>query len=188
MAILIPDYRHLWETMKINPGAIPEAKRIAGLIKQGFNRYENVSYSAALAIPNGTPCPWYFIGLTHLMECSLSWNKHLHNGDPLTARTVNVPAGRPRKGTPPFTWEESAIDAIRLQDLNNAKLEWDLFLVLQKLEEYNGLGYQKRGIYTPYLWSMTNHYIKGKYVADGKYDPEAVSTQVGCAAVLKFLI
>ena len=35
-----------------------------------------------------------------------------------------------------------------------------------------------------YLWSKTNHYSKGKYVYDGVYDPNAVSSQVGAMATL----
>jgi lysozyme family protein len=38
------------------------------------------------------------------------------------------------------------------------------------------------------LWSFSNHYTKGKYVSDGKFDPEAVSQQVGSALVLKRLV
>jgi hypothetical protein len=40
---------------------------------------------------------------------------------------------------------------------------------------------------SPYLWSCTIHYERGKYVSDGKFDPQAVSLQVGCAAILKGL-
>jgi len=39
-----------------------------------------------------------------------SFKLHLHNGDPLTARTVNVPKGRPKTGQPPFAWGISAKD------------------------------------------------------------------------------
>ncbi len=41
---------------------------------------------------------------------------------------------------------------------------------------------------SPYLWSFTNHYTKGKYVADGKFDPNAPSDQVGAMALLKQLV
>jgi microcystin-dependent protein len=53
------------------------------------------------------------IGIIHAMECSKfpECSQHLHNGDPLYRRTRLVPAGRPAKGTAPFSFEESAIDA-----------------------------------------------------------------------------
>ena len=50
------------------------------------------------------------------------------------------------------------------------------------------MGYRKRSVATPYLWSFTNHYDKGKFVADGKYDAEAISKQVGAAILLKELM
>ncbi len=184
-----PDLLDLWNTMEINAAVLPMVQKTAKMVAAGRSRYQTVSKIAAEAIPDGSYCPWYVIGLLHLMECGLNWTKHLHNGDPLTARTTHVPAGRPKKGNPPFTWEQSAIDAIRMQDLNNATYDWaSIPFTLQKLEEYNGLGYRRLNIYSPYIWSMTNHYSRGKYVADGHFDPAAVSTQVGCAPVLEVLL
>jgi lysozyme family protein len=52
------------------------------------------------------------------------------------------------------------------------------------LEEYNGLDYAACGRPSPYVWASTNQYTKGKYVADGHYDPNAVDHQLGCAALL----
>jgi len=37
---------------------------------------------------------------------------------------------------------------------------------------------------SPYVWASTDQYRKGKYVADGHYDPNAVDHQLGCAALL----
>jgi len=125
------------------------------------------------------------------MESSFNFGTHLHNGDPLTARTTHVPAGRPSTGNPPFSWEESAVDALGYDGASSIK-EWDLATILYFLEGYNGWGYRTGAgqATTPpkrsaYLWSMTNQYEKGKYVADGKFDPNAVSTQAGVCAILK---
>lgn len=130
--------------------------------------------------------PWFFIACVHYLECSFNFNKHLHNGDPLTGYTVQVPAGRPKVGhPPPFTFEESAVDAMRFMNFDKVR-QWILPFILRKLEAYNGFGYFKyKKINTPYLWSFSNHYTKGKYVKDGKYDPEAVSLQMGAAVILK---
>jgi lysozyme family protein len=38
---------------------------------------------------------------------------------------------------------------------------------------------------SPYLWSFSNHYTKGKYVADGHFDSNAVSQQCGGMVLLK---
>lgn len=133
----------------------------------------------------GGSIPWYFIACVHYMECSFSFNKHLHNGDPLTGYTVQVPAGRPKVGhAPPFTFEESAVDALKLMKYDTVT-NWSLPFILQKLEGYNGFGYAKKGINTPYLWSYSNQYTKGKYVKDGVFSAEAVSAQMGAAVILK---
>jgi lysozyme family protein len=133
----------------------------------------------------GATIPWYFIACVHYMECSFSFKKHLHNGDPLTGYTVQVPAGRPKVGHgPPFTFEESAVDALKLMKYDKVT-NWSLPFILQKLEGYNGFGYSKKGIHTPYLWSFSNQYTKGKYVKDGVFSAEAVSQQMGAAVILK---
>jgi len=59
---------------------------------------------------------------------------------------------------------------------------------LYRMEAYNGFGSRRKGINTPYLWAFSNHYTKGKYVADGKWNPDYVSTQCGGAVMLKALI
>lgn len=185
-----PDYQQLWDTMVIRKEKLEAVKKAAKQIAANFEQYLAVSQAAAAAIPNGSLCPWYVIGVIHYMECFLSFTKHLHNGDPLTARTTHVPAGRPKKGEPPFTWHDSAVDAIRLIDFNNAAYDWsNIVFVLERLEAYNGVGYKDgKGIYSPYLWSFTNQYFAGKYTSDGKYDPKAISQQVGCAPILSLLL
>jgi hypothetical protein len=56
------------------------------------------------------------------------------------------------------------------------------------LEQYNGLGYASRGLPSPYIWSGTNQYINGKYVADGVFNPDEIDRQLGCAAILKSMM
>jgi lysozyme family protein len=126
--------------------------------------------------------PWYFVGAVHSLESGLKFTGHLHNGDPLTARTVQIPAGRPKSGAPPFSWEDSAVDALRLQRLHQWT-DWSIPGLLFKLESYNGFGYRKRQLASPYLWSFSTHYEKGKFVADGTFSPGAVSRQCGGATL-----
>jgi lysozyme family protein len=128
--------------------------------------------------------PWYFIGAIHGMECGFNFNGHLHNGDPLSARTTHVPAGRPKVGAPPFTWGQSARDSLTMKGFHEVT-DWSVARMLFLLERYNGFGYRMRRVPTPYLWSFSNLYAKGKFVQDGKYDPEAVSKQCGAALMLK---
>lgn len=131
-----------------------------------------------------TNVPWYVVALIHEMEADCDFTKHLHNGDPLTQRTVHVPKGRPTTGKPPFPWVVSAIDAVKGYQWT----DWSVPGVLYLLESFNGFGYTYRGINSPYLWSKTNHYTRGLYVADGKYDPNAQSSQIGGAILFKYMI
>jgi lysozyme family protein len=134
----------------------------------------------------GASIPWYFIACIHHLESSFNFKGHLHNGDPLTALTVQVPSGRPKVNHgPPFTFEESAVDALKFKGFDKIN-SWKLAVILRNLEKYNGFGYFRyRKINTPYLWSYSGHYTKGKYTSDGKYDSNAVSKQMGSAVILK---
>jgi len=177
----IPWLGELWDTVETRSMWKMRAIGAADRIRANRSRYESVE-----AV---TGCPWWVIGLIHLLEGNLNFGTHLHNGDSLKRRTVQVPRGRPKTGEPPFTWEESAIDAIRYDKLDDRGEDfWEQpSLVLDALERYNGLGYRKKPIHSPYLWSGTNHYTCGKYVADGRYDANAVSNQVGAVPVIKEL-
>lgn len=140
------------------------------------------------ALGNDLGIPWHVIGIIHAMECSGRFDRHLHNGDPLTARTTRVPAGRPRQGQPPFTWEQSAADALAMKKLGPGT-DWSLPGTLYQFERYNGFGYRRYHpeVPSPYLWSFSNHYARGKYVADGTWSATAVSKQCGAAVMLKEL-
>jgi lysozyme family protein len=171
------EYRSLWNTTKITR-LKSSLNTLLDRINSNKARYERVAAE--------TNVPWQVIAAIHAMESSCRFDRHLHNGDPLSARTVNVPKGRPKSHNGPFTWEESAIDALRYQAMDKNKY-LTIEEVLYILEKYNGWGYRNRGIHTPYLWSGTNHYTSGKYVMDGKYDPSAVSKQIGVVPLLKGL-
>ena len=164
----------------INANKLPEVSSVVKKLAQNKPRYEAVTLSMA----NG--CPWWFVGIIHFMEGGGKFTRHLHNGDPLSSRTVNVPKGRPLIGNPPFSWEESAIDAMRYMKYDKIT-DWSLENCLNLFERYNGLGYKKKGVPSPYLWSYTQFYTAGKYVADGKYDSTAVSKQPGVVAIMKAL-
>jgi lysozyme family protein len=133
--------------------------------------------------------PWYFVGLIHCMESNFNFGTHLHNGDSLMHRTANVPTGRPQAGIadPPFAWTTSATDALTLKGFQT-QTDWSVPALLFRLEQYNGFGYRLRGRSSPYLWSFSDRYVRGKFVKDGVFDPDAVSKQCGAAVLLKRLI
>lgn len=148
------------------------------MLLKGRTRYQEVA--------KATEVPWWFIGICHALEASFNFNGHLHNGDPLSRRTVQVPPGRPKVWNPPTDWLTSAVDAMVAQGYKGAA-DWSVTRSLYRWEAYNGWGSRGKGIHSPYLWSFSNHYTKGKYVADHVYDPNAVSKQCGAAVMLKAL-
>ena len=172
------EYQDLFDGCIIRADKAKDVDAIATKIQQNRNRY------AAVGDPLGIP--WYFVGVIHNMESSRDFDTHLHNGDPLTKRTVQVPPGRPKTGNPPFTWEESAADALKLKGLDKWT-DWAIPGILFKLESYNGLGYRLRHpeVLSPYLWSFSNQYTRGKFVADGTWSPTAISKQCGAAVLLR---
>lgn len=130
--------------------------------------------------------PWYIVGVIHNMEGNCNFKVHLHNGDPLTGYTTHFPAGHPKVGhPPPFTWEESAIESLTVVRHFDDILHWNLPVVLRTIETYNGKAYMNMHRYSPYLWSYSNFFSKGKYIRDRVYDPNAGSKQAGAAVVLK---
>lgn len=178
-AALRDEYAAWFNICEASPDKKANVDFYVGKLEKGRPTYEKVE--------KATGVPWFFTGILHGMEGGFNFTTHLHNGDPLTARTVHVPAGRPAAGMPPFAWHDSAIDALHLQGLDD-ETDWSLPRMLFRLEKYNGMGYRKRGVPTPYLWSHSQLYTKGKFTADGHFDPEAVSKQTGAAVQLKELV
>lgn len=174
---LAPDYERLLTTVKVRSTWKNGIEASARQIIEHKDRY--------LEVQDKTGVPWYFVGVIHSLESGRNFSAHLHNGDPLTSRTRLVPRGRPLKGSPPFTWLESAIDALTMKDLHKIKV-WTVTRMAYELERYNGFGYRNNhpDVLSPYLWSGTNHYTKGKYVADGKFSATAVSKQIGAIPLL----
>lgn len=176
------DYRKLFATCEIKAEKRSEVMWYVAKITDATRRK---SYEA---VAEETCVPWYFTAIIHGMECGFDMTSHLHNGDSLKAKTKQVPAGRPNPWLPPSDWVSSAVDALRYDKLDE-KADWDLAHVLYRWEAYNG--WRSRLLYkinTPYLWSFSNHYSKGKFVADNQWDSNAVSKQCGAAVMLKALV
>jgi lysozyme family protein len=180
-ADLKDEYTALWSQMAIRPERMAELRHSAGKLVDNQPRYQ--------AIETASGVPWFVIALIHDLEASRRFDEHLHNGDPLTARTVNVPAGRPPNGNPPFTWEQSAADALVFDKMTGIA-PWTIERVAFELERYNGFGYRDfhPQVKSPYLWSFTNIYTCGKYTADNVWSDTAVSGQCGAMALLHAMI
>lgn len=169
-------YSAMVSTLTIKPSWLPRANSQAQKINASKERYMEIAKDFG-------DMPWEFVGIIHMLESGCNFTRHLHNGDSLKARTWQVPAGRPLHGTPPFSFEESAKDALTMKNYA-PDLAWTDERLCYEFERYNGFGYAFRGRPSPYLWSGSNHYTRGKFVKDGKYDAGAVSQQVGAMVLL----
>jgi lysozyme family protein len=174
------EYSRLFQSCEILPARIREVQSIVSRILAKQDHYE--------AVQETTGVPWFIVAVIHSLECDLNFSTHLHNGDPLLQATTHVPKGRP-PGIPPFSWVESAIDALNYDGLPT-NIDWSVAGALNCLEQYNGTGYRRLAnpIPSPYLWSFSNLYQKGKFAEDHRFDPNAISDQCGAAVLLKFMV
>jgi lysozyme family protein len=187
---------------------------IAALIKRNAARWENMHLKASrirafdatakrlaapdakpryLAIAEKTNVPWWVIAVIHEREASgpPHWDKQLAQGDPLKAVSRHDPAGRgpflDHPNDPPLhdAFFRGALDALIDCAPHAARWkDWTAGGTLTLLEEYNGLGYAARGVPSAYVWSGTDQYVSGKYVADHVYRGNVVDVQEGCAPII----
>jgi lysozyme family protein len=174
------EYEDLWSTMEVVRD-FSTLQRLSDKIKQNKDKYMEVQRLSGV--------PWQMVAVIHVREAGEldigRWKGVLHNGEKIIGtgrKTRLVPAGRG-----PFDdWVLAAVDALRLKGFDKIT-SWPISRILWALEPYNGYGYRNKGLRSPYLWASTNHQQKGKYVSDGVFDPNVVDTQIGCAALLKYL-
>jgi lysozyme family protein len=173
-------YAELYASCELSERRFDQVDTLCRQVLADRSRYERVAAE--------TGVPWFLVAAIHVLEAGRRFDRHLHNGDSLRARTRRVPAGRPLSGEPPFTWEESARDALAMHRLDKVR-EWTLPRILYELEKYNGWGYRlyHPHVCTPYLWGFSSHYTSGKYIADGTWSDTAVSRQCGAAVLIRRL-
>lgn len=157
-------------------------------------RYQGVTDRLVeLAANDGTihPVPWWFIAIVSEREYGgpPHWDRQLGQGDPIREVSHNEPAGRgPFLGhagdvTPGHdAWTRCCLDALIDCAPHAARwTDWSIGGLLTLLEEYNGLGYAAHGVPSAYVWSGTDQYVSGKFVADHVYRASVIDVQEGCA-------
>lgn len=171
IAALTVKNRERWKSANLTRG--PEFARVAQRLFKAKDRYK--------AVEKRTGVPWFVIAVIHQRESSQSWGGSLAQGDPWNRVSTHVPKGRG-----PFnSWEDAAVDALVACAPHAAQWkDWSAGGTMTLLEQYNGLGYANKGIPSPYIWSGTDQYRAGKYVADGVFDSNAVDKQLGCAGLI----
>lgn len=180
-------YRELYDSMVVHPSWVPEVTKAADLIGKNKLSYEYVAKQCP-------PVPWVLIGLLHFRERGCNFRFQLLNGEAWNMRTVLTPAGY----GPWSSWSDATLFGMKHWKLDQIE-GWSIGRVLMETEDWNGEGYERLGLNSPYNWRGTQ-WAKGvgKFVEvkgkDGKfhgqYDPqmEFKDMQVGCAPVLRKLI
>ena len=162
-----------WRRANLTRG--PEFAPVAKRLTANKTRYQGIS--------ENTGVPWFVIAVIHEREAGYDpqFKANIAQGDPWNKKSTHVPAGRG-----PFrSFEDAAYDAlVNCPPYAARNKDWSAGGTLALLERYNGLGYFNRGLPSPYIWSGTDQYKRGKYVADGVFDPNVVDKQLGCAGLL----
>lgn len=175
------DYLANFNKLVISPKSVAGAEAAANRILANKSRYQEVEKNSHV--------PWFVVGLLHYRESDFSFTTWLANGDSLKAATHHVPKGLTVPGQKaPYTWEGAAYASVKQNGMCDGRNWNDFNVVAGSMEAYNGYGYLMRHTQSPYLYSGSNIHEKGKYVADGKYDPNAIDEQLGTLTILKVLV
>lgn len=195
--------QHRWDVMHVQASRMPALHRAAvrlcnSATKARFQGVTDRLLEATAKDPTIYPVPWWFIAIVSEREYgpdahgNMRWDRQLGQGDALSLRSHNVPAGmgpylpHPDDVTPGHdAWTRCCIDVL----LNSAPHagRWHLWTpggVATIFEEYNGLGYAAMGKPSAYVWSGSDQYLHGKYIRDRVYDDSVVDVQEGCMPLL----
>lgn len=172
-----------WAAMHVKADKIAEFDKTAARLVASKTRYQKIS--------TATGVPWHAIAVIHEREAGGNFNAQLGQGDPLGQVSVHEPAGRGpflnHPDDPPGedAFYRGALDALIDCPPHASKWQdWSIGGLLTLLEEYNGLGYANMGVPSAYVWSGSDQYVAGKYIADHVYSATAVDVQEGCAPLL----
>lgn len=137
------------------------------------------------AVASQTGVPAKLIAAIHYREGSMRWDTYLHQGDPLGKKAVHHPSNIPIF----YKWEDAAVHALNMKKGTRDAMGMDESTddpqaLATYAEAYNGLGYYNKGRTSAYVYSGTDQYKGGRYVADGVYDPRSVNQRVGVMALM----
>lgn len=193
-----------WHDMHIKAARLPEFDRTAAALcaPEAKVRYRGVTDRLAELVGKDpkvlVAVPWWFVAVVGEREYGRDaqgkprWDRQLGQGDPLDQVSRHDPKGRgpflhhPEDVTPGHdAWTRGCLDALIECGPYAARwTDWSVGGVLTLWEEYNGLGYAAHGVPSAYVWSGTDQYTSGKYVADHDYRPGVIDVQEGCAPLI----
>lgn len=187
-----------WANMHMRAERIPAFHATAARLcaADAKARYQGVT--DRLTEMGKQPVPWWFTAVVSEREYGgpPRWDRQLGQGDHLDRASIHDPKHRgpflshPDDVTPGHdAWTRCCLDALIECGPYAAKwTDWTPGGVLTLWEEYNGLGYANMGVPSAYVWSGTDQYVSGKYIADHVYRASAVDVQEGCAPILAMMM
>lgn len=182
---LLAENTKRWKAMKIKPSFWPAAQKFAK--RALVHKAEYQAIADTIKNTTGKHIPWWFIPLVHERECIRgvdNWTCNLGQGSPFNQKSKIKPYNGPF-----HSFREAAIAALIHEAPHAASnTNWSGGGTMTIGEAYNGIGYARKGLPSPYVWSGTNQYVKGKYVKDGVFNPNTVDTQLGIAISLKAMM
>ena len=183
-------YRAAYAKCEVDKGYEKPVANDVALVLHGKEQY--------LISQNDTGILWWIIGGIHFKEASCDFHAILHNGQrgiigPDAMRDNRKSTIVP-KGVGPFPdWRSATVDAVKGPRWAKIRAgSGDIGEILYACERYNGTGYISgagKAETSPYLWARSNiNDDFGKYVSDGKFDPNATTQKTtGFALIVKEL-
>jgi len=175
--VLRAEYAQLLSAMVIRKECRETVDHVAVKLLGYKSRYEPVSAK------NGVPI--IFIATSFQREASSDFTRNPAQGWPLNSISRNTPHNGPFR-----TWFDAAIAAYHLNGLDllgAGNWSWEHICFYGEL--FNGFGYRDyHDMHSPYLWGGTNIQTVGKYVKDGKFDPDEMDEQLGIIPVARRMV
>lgn len=174
----IPTVEQLVQDLKIREDKLMDLKVIMKVIGEKFSSYQ--------AVEQATGVPAILVAAIHYREASFNFKTVLHNGELLSDVNQYGTRLEPKgygKGLN-WSWVQAATHALMLKK-SIFPVKWTEAAMVEFAEHYNGLGYRKKGIITPYCFAGAECYTGGLYVADGKLDRTKQDKRIGVAPILQ---
>jgi len=172
--ILLPEYVKLLSTMTVT--------RAADVDRTARKLIDSLHLPRYQAVQDANGVPILFTAPTDERESGANPRCGLGQGDPWAQVSTHVP-----KGQGPFkSWSDATIFYEHFDHVDDVSVGgWSWPYLCWKEEAWNGFGPRAHGIHTGYLWGGSQHYQKGKYVADGVWDPNHVDAQLGVIPIAR---
>lgn len=176
---LAPGYTRKLFNLELNADQAPALfARAKIILDRSYKADPDGEVTKATAVPR----LWWTASFER--ESSSDYHTNPAQGDPWNIRAVHIP-----KNGPFNSWFEAAIAAYTLDGTNKVGHgNWTWQRSCFEGEKFNGWGPRNHGRDTGYLWSWSNQYSGGKYVADGVWSPTAVDKQAGMIPLMKAML